>query len=109
MSTDFYWLGDQPMVREVALPTGDVVTASINDQDPRVWIGTRLARKGGMRFSWVQDDVRVREVLGDNPERMVVVDEYGGRYTGRQFLELLACIPLHEVVRDTRSCVNGSR
>ncbi len=41
-------------------------------------------------FSWAQDPAKAKEALGTRAEKVVVVDEYGREYTGRQFLGMLA-------------------
>ena len=42
-------------------------------------------------FSWAQDPNITRQLCQTNADRKVVADEYGHKYTGQEFLDMLEC------------------
>jgi hypothetical protein len=58
----------------------------------------RLRRPRGVRscasFSWAQHPNPVRAACVDQPNDMIIEDEYGREYTGQQMLDLLVLCPL---------------
>ena len=42
-----------------------------------------------MSFSWAQTPERVRAICQESPDKILVIDEYGGEYTGQGFLDML--------------------
>ena len=88
MSTNFYWKIEVP--QKVILPTGEEFPIDVDDMDPRIHIGKRRGRKGGVAFSWAQDPGRVRTVCAQRGNEEIVVDEYGAVFTGGDFLKILS-------------------
>lgn len=76
MGTNYYWFIS-------TLPTGAPVP--VNDDSPAIHIG----KSSGPRFIWAQDRKLVFDTLEKHLDGLVVRDEYGQRFSGRQFRDLL--------------------
>lgn len=90
MSTNFYWTHSGPPLEPVTYANGYVATPFIEEDDPGIHIGKRLAVG---RFTWAQWPDDVREVCEARPDEVCVRDEYGRIYTGREFLSQVGACP----------------
>ncbi len=99
MSTNYYLITpDIPPVAAPAmrLPCGITIKANVqwpDDDDPRIHVALFAAR----RWAWAQSPDFVRGLCAAYPKTEIIRDEYGARYTGLGFLELLKKSESHDL------------
>ena len=92
MSTNYYWIIEEPAPPDVRLPSGEYVVASTPTIDTYdVHIGKRYGTPDGCRFIWaIQPKVmlarfELMEKRYNNEDEIVIIDEYGRKLSWADF------------------------
>jgi hypothetical protein len=93
MSTNYYW-SDAPESTTWTNPIGDVVTVRVERDDPSIHIcqyaHCRMPGDDRIgRYSWAQEPERVIAYCKANPNKEVIVSEYGTPFTGAEFVAMV--------------------
>lgn len=97
MSTNYYWIHDEPKAQYIKLPTGTMLRCN----DATVpYAGTHIGKRYGFAgsncktsFMFATDPMLVLECIQNKlkyrPDEKIVVDEYGREFTVEEFSVLL--------------------
>lgn len=75
--------------RKVSLTDGGAASVELGFTKPSTEPPTGVGSTAS--FSWAQDPETVRRICADRPNDALIVDEYGQKLTGAEFLTMLKC------------------